>query len=140
MLKKICILFTKYFKKCCKYKGDYRDGLYNFRDSSDETELVNILSGDNIIHPYPDEVCVLYNNNKYCRLATYSPDITAKTDDTTNPANIDNTDNTDNTANIANTDNIDNTANQSNMLDITDILDTDNSSDIFCDAQESNEI
>ena len=70
MIKKICICFTNYIKKKLKYKGDSIDGLYNHNDSNDETELINMLSCDNIIHPFVDDACVIFNNNRYSKLAT----------------------------------------------------------------------
>ena len=66
---------TKCFKKMSKYKGNYKEGLYNKNDSKDETELVSFLSDTNIIHPFVEETFVIFNNNpsiEYIKLDTIS--------------------------------------------------------------------
>lgn len=82
MFKKFYLSLTICFKSIFKIKGDIIDGIYNNKDSQDETELVSFLgnsmsSDENIIHPYQEDVRVIFHSGnkgyKYNKLAE-SPD------------------------------------------------------------------
>ncbi len=83
MFKKFYLSLTICFKSIFKIKGDIIDGIYNNKDSQDETELISFLgnsmpSDENIIHPYQEDVRVIFHSGnkgyKYNKLANSPTD------------------------------------------------------------------